>query len=127
MPYATRESCRTFRQRVYLYLYTWSHNLLLHLHIAGTSIKEGLKRIYMTVLLYDDALEGDTRDLQFTRHLGEHHILAPRRGLIRPAVKRLNGERLLRRKGYFLSIETFQVGHITTQACQPHKRIHLVG
>ena len=127
MAYAAREAGRPLRQGIHLDINTWGDNLLLHLDIARATIEECLEGINVTILLYDDALEGDAGNLELARHLGEHHILAPRGGPIRTAVEGLNRETLLCGQAHLLGVEALQVGHITTQAGQSHKGIDLIG
>ena len=127
MSHTTRETSRTLRQRIHLDINAWGHNLLLHLYIARATIKESLEGINIAILLHDDTLEGDTRNLEFPRHLWEHHILAPCCRLIGSAVKGFNRETLLRGQTHLLRIETLQVRHVTSQTGQSHKGIDLIG
>ena len=122
----TREIGRTLRQRIHLNLYAWCLNLLFHLNITRTTIEESFKRIDIPVLLYHNTFKRDARDLQLARHLRKHHILTPCGSLIRTPIEGLYGETLLLRQIHFLGIETLQVGHITTQACQSYQRIYLI-
>ncbi len=95
MTYAAREAGRPLRQGVHLDINAWGDDFLLHLDIARASIEERLEGIDVTILLYDDALEGDAWNLKLTRHLREHHILAPSGSPIRTSVEGLNREALL--------------------------------
>ena len=127
MTYAAREACRPLRQGNHLDINSRGDDLLLHLDIAGATVEECLERIDVTILLDDDALEGDAGDLKLTCHLGEHHILAPCGSPIRTSVEGLNREALLRGQAHLLSVEALQVGHITTQTGQSNKGVDLIG
>lgn len=115
LTYPTREVCRTLGQRIYLDIDARGHDLLLDLDVTGTAVKESLKGIDITVLLNHDSLEGDARNLEFTRHLGEHHILAPRASAVRTPVDSLYRKALLLWQIHLLGVETLKVGHIATQ------------
>ena len=127
LSYAAGEVCRTFRQGINLNLDARSHNLLLHLDIAGTSVEESLERIDVTVLLHHDALESDARNLELASHLREHHVLTPGTGAIGTPVEGLDGKALLLWQIHLLRIETLQVGHIATQLSERYEGIYLIG
>ena len=95
MTNAAREASRSLRQGIHLNINAWGDDFLLHLDIARATVEERLEGIDVAILLYDDALEGDAWDLKFTRHLREHHILAPSGSPIRTSVESLNREALL--------------------------------
>ena len=119
--HTTREIGRALRQRIHLNIDAGGNDLLLHFHIAGATVEEGLEGIDVTVLLHHDTIEGNAGDLQFTRQLGEHHILAPRHGTIRTAIERLDLEALLLREIDLLRMEALQIGHLTLQLRQRHQ------
>ena len=127
VPYPTREVGRTLWQRVYLYLHPWSLYLLLHLDIAGAAVEEGLEGVDVAVLLDDDAVERQGRNLQLTRYLGEHDVLRPGHRAVGTAVDGLYLEALLLWQRHFLRVESVQVGHLALQLGQLHQRVHLVG
>ena len=127
VPYPTREVGRTLWQRVNLYFHTWSLYLLLHLDIAGAAVEEGLEGVDVAVLLHDDAVERQGRNLQLTRYLGEHDVLRPRHRAVGTTVDGLYLEALLLGQRHFLRMESIQVGHLSLQLCQLHQRIYLVG
>ena len=127
MAYAAREASRPLWQGIHLNINAWGDDLLLYLDITRATVEECLEGIDVTILLYDDALEGDAGNLKLACHLWEHHILTPRGGPIRTSVEGLNRETLLCRQTYLLGVEALQVGHITTQTGQPHKGIDLIG
>ncbi len=124
--YTTREVGGTLRQWVNLYIDARSNNLLLHFNIAGTTIEESLERIYITILLHHDTIEGDAGNRQFARQLGEHHILAPRHRAIWATVERLHLKALLLWEIDLLRVETFQIGHLTLQLCQRNQGIYFI-
>ena len=126
LPHSTREIGRTSRQRVNLNLNARCYDLLLHLHIAGTTIEERLERIDVTILLDNNTIKGDAGYLHLARHLRKHDVLAPGTGAIGPSVDRLKLETLLLGQWHLLGVEALQVGHITTQLCQRHERIYLI-
>ena len=127
MSHTTREASRTLRQGIHLDFNARSYDFLLYLDITATSIEESLKGIDIAILLHNDTLKGNARNLELSRHLREHHILTPRRRLIRTTVKGLNRETLLRRQTDLLSIKTLQVWHVPTQTGQSYKSINLIG
>ena len=127
LPYSTRETCGTIRQRQHLDGDAGSLDLLLHLHIAGTAIEEGFKGIDIMVTLHHHTLKGKGRNLQLTRHLREHHILAPCHRTIGTAVNILNGKLLLLGQRNLLRVEALKVRHLTLERGQVHQRIDLIG
>ena len=125
--YPTREVGRTLWQRVHLYLHPWSLYLFLHFHIAGAAVEEGLEGVDVAVLLDDDAVERQGRNLQLTRYLWEHDVLRPRYRAVGTAVDGLYLEALLLGQRHFLRVESVQVGHLALQLGKFHQRVHLVG
>ncbi len=96
MPYSTRESCGFLWQRVHLDGYSRSFDASFHLDISAAAIKERLEGIDVAVLLDYGAVEGYRRYFQFSRHLREHDILAPRHAAVVASVDNFVVERLLR-------------------------------
>ena len=126
-PHSTREILRARGQRVNLYRQARRNDVAFHLHIAGTAVEESLERIDIPVLLDDDALESDTWNLQLSRHLRIHHILAPGHTAIRAAVHLFHMEALLLRQRNLLRVEARQIGHLTIQLRQVNQCINLIG
>ena len=77
--------------------------------------------------MHDDAFERDAGNLQFSRHLRIHHILAPGDALIVAPVDVLYMKTFLLWQFHLLCMETRQVGHFSIELCQFYKRIHLIG
>ena len=100
--------------------------MLLHLNIARAAIEKSLEGIDVAVLLNDNTIIGDSRNLQLTRSLREHDILLPRDGTVLATIEGLNLKTLLLRQRNLTGVETLQVGHLTTQLGQSDKSIYLI-
>ena len=122
-----REARRALGQRIDLDLDAGSLYLLLHLDIAGTAVKEGLKGIDGTVLLDDDAVERDAGDLELARYLREHDVLRPGHRTVGTTVDVLYLKALLLRQRDFLRMEAVEFGHLSFQLRQVHQRIYFIG
>ena len=126
-PHSTREAGRLVRQGIHLNGDSRSDDALLHLHIARTAIEEGLHGVDGAVLLHHDAAVGDGWYLEFTRHLGIHHILAPGDGLIVLASHAFQVEALLLGQWHLLHVEARQIGHLALELGQIDGGIDLIG
>ena len=125
--HAAREVVGFLWQRVYLYGESRSLDAAFHFDIAATAVEERLEGVYIAVLLYDGTVEGDARNLQLSRHLRVHHVLAPRHAAVVASVDILYMERLLLRQFHLLRVESGEVGHLSFQLCQVDEGVHLVG
>ena len=125
--HTTREIGRALGQGIYLNSNAGSLDLLLNLNIARTTVEKCLERVNIAVLLYNNTLVGNARDLEFSRSLGEHHILLPGYGTIGFAIQRFYMELLLLWQGDFAGVETLQIGHLTIELGQSDQRVHLIG
>ena len=127
LSHSTREVGRALRQGIDLDLDARCHNLLLDLDIARAAVEEGLKGIDIAVLLHDDTLEGDRGDMELSRHLREHDVLAPGTCAVRTSVDGLYREALLLREIHLLRVEALQVGHVATELGQRYEGVDLIG
>ena len=110
----------------YINLDRRSHDITFHLYITRTTIKESLERIYRTILLNHDTLEGDAWNLHFSCHLRIHHILTPSNSTIWITINSFDMETLLLWQRYFLSMETCELRHLTFELCQVNESINLI-
>ena len=88
MAYAARKVGGTFRQRIDFDSNARCLDFLLDLDISRTAVEERLEGVDVAVLLDDDALVGNARNLELSRHLWEHDELLPSDGLVILAVDR---------------------------------------